>query len=210
MPDVQKVDLKPILQSVLLPWLETRFSLEATIEGITPEFANWLDTTPSDFSFDHLRQPALQAGWKWEKVTFDEVFDGSFLFYLPEESDVELITRQSALVKVNHSEFEMIYLAEHQYWAPLIIDKVNASDVLAFYHAANFAPHYHQWFIALAEQNDIVALYSCHSSGDWMIVGISHVPVGQHTLLLQTVNSMIISIPWYGWIDAARNTRGKE
>ena len=206
MSESQKVDLKPILQSVLLPWLETRFALEETIEGITPEFANWLGTTPSNFSFDHLRQPTLQPGWKWDKVIFDEVFDGYFLFYIPEESDVELLTRQSARVNANHSEFEMIYLAEHQYCATLLIDKLNASDVLAFYHAANFAPHYHQWFIALAEPNVMVALYSCYSSGEWMILGISHVPVNQPSLLLPTLNSMIISIPWYGWIDAARNS----
>ena len=205
MSDIQKVDLKPILQSVLLPWLETRSVLEETIEGITPEFANWLGTTPSNFSFDHLRQPTLQPGWKWDKVIFDEVFDGYFLFYLPEESDVELLTRQSARVNANHSEFEMIYLAEHRYCATLIIDRVNASDVLVFYHTANFAPHYHQWFIALAEENDTVGLYSCHSSGEWMILGISHVPVNQSALLVQTVNSMIISIPWYGWIDAAKS-----
>jgi hypothetical protein len=198
--------LHNLFHTLLAGWLETGTAPDAPVEGVTLAFAGMLGAQPSEFTFDAHLHRAQEPGWAWRAITFGDIFEGAFSFYLPQEwSDV---AQEGAWAWLSEGgvQQQAIVVVHESFWQPHVRGLVEQGEVLAFAYYPLLRPSYHQWVFALADESGQGATtYAAFSAGEWIVAVQAAAASGP--ALARQLTSLVNTSPWHGWIQAASAQR---
>lgn len=195
--------LQSVFPSIFQSWLETGNAPETSSEGVSSEFAGWLEEKPENVSFESFKAPA-EAIWGWRSIDFPEIFDGLFYFYLPAAWNNVELERSAGKIGDAQQFYVQLYLIPGTYYQAEAARILTVERLLAYMHTPQLQPSYQQWLYITCDTQEVISVHSIYSAGEWLVAAKGQTHQRDIDTLKDLITSAVLSNPWYGWLDAAK------
>jgi hypothetical protein len=197
-----KKQLHHIFHDLICDWAGQTGMLEQASDGVVPEMTDYFGTTTEAFSLPQIADRVETSDWQWRSVTFNEVFDGTFFYYLPPSWAIIQVDGRSAVLAENDLTRQSLFVLPRQSLQRLLSQVLERVEVLAFSYDRLSLPSYDRWVFVMREADESYWIWAIYASGEWCV--LTKADGDTPTMLATQLAAILGSNPWYGWIQASQ------